>query len=142
MKKFVFVLTLVAVASLSFCQNPVGAWKGKLNVNTATMPKASTPEQQKMIDKLLAQVKAATLKLDMKANKTFAIQIPSIAGQRARNAEGKWSQSGRTITLITTKEDGKPPKDKKPQKMIIDASGKKMSLTPTGSKQAAIIFTR
>ena len=55
MKKFVFVLTLVAVASLSFCQNPVGAWNGKLNVNTATMPKASTPEQQKMIDKFLVQ---------------------------------------------------------------------------------------
>lgn len=142
MKKIVAMTFLAAITAICIAQSPVGAWNGKLQIDQSTIPKAQNAEQKKMIDGMIAQVKAATLKLSMKANRTFTILVPSIGGQKAQNAEGTWTQKGRTVTLVTTKQNGKAPKETRPQKMLMDASGRKMTLVASGPEKVKIIFTR
>jgi hypothetical protein len=143
MKKFSLSSLLAFSVAAAFAQSAVGAWNGKLQLDTSQMPKAKTAEQQKMIDKALAQVRALTLKLNLKADKTFTVSVPPIMGQPTHTASGTWTQKGRTVTMITLKEDGKPPKDKKPQSMTIDPSGKKMVLVAgDGPRAQKVVFTK
>ncbi|MBC8063239.1 MAG: hypothetical protein H7Y17_00290 [Chlorobia bacterium] len=143
MKKFVAILALAVVAVGAFAQNPAGSWKGKLKVDPASMPKAQSPEQQKMMDQVMTQIKTMTFTLNMKPNKTFTILVPSMMGQPAQNGEGTWSQKGKTITLVTTKQNGKAPKNSKPQIMNIDSGGRKMILNAgDGPRKATITFTK
>lgn len=143
MKKLVVLLALAAVTVSAFAQNPVGAWKGKVQLEKANLPKAQNAEQQKMIDKMLAQVKSMTLNLNMKANKTFTIDVPSMGGQPGMKGEGTWSQKGNAITLVTTKQNGKPPKTSKPQTMKIEPGARKMTLTNNeGGQKVSILFSK
>jgi hypothetical protein len=141
MKKIVALLVLATAAVGAFAQSPVGSWNGKLSVDS--MPKAQTPDQQKMVNQIMEQVKKMTFKLNMKANKTFTIDVPAMMGGKAQKAEGTWSQKGSAITLVTTKQNGTAPKNSKPQTMKIDASGKKMVLNAgEGPRKATITFTK
>ena len=141
MKKIVALLVLATVAGGAFAQSPVGSWNGKLSVDS--MPKAQSPEQQKMMAQIMEQIKKMTFKLTMKANKTFKIDVPPMMGGKGQTGEGTWSQKGSAITLVTTKQNGQPPKNSKPQTMTIDSSGKKMILKAgEGTQKATITFTR
>lgn len=142
MKKLVVLLAIAAVAVSAIAQNPVGAWKGKIQMDASSMPKAQNAQQQQMIDKMLAQMKSITLGLNVKANKTFTIDVPSVGGQPGMKGEGTWSQKGNSVTLVTTKQNGKPPKNSKPQTLKLE-SAKKMVLTNMeGPQKVSIIFTR
>jgi len=92
---------------------------------------------------IMEQIKKMTFKLTMKANKTFKIDVPPMMGGKGQTGEGTWSQKGSAITLVTTKQNGQPPKNSKPQTMTIDSSGKKMILKAgEGTQKATITFTR
>lgn len=143
MKKFVVLLALAAVAVSAIAQNPVGAWKGKIQMDASSMPKAQNAQQKQLIDKMLAQMKSMTLGLNMKANKTFTIDVPSVGGQPGMKGEGTWSQKGNSVILVTTKQNGKPPTNSKPQTLKIQPGAKKMVLTNMeGPQKVSIIFTK
>lgn len=142
MKKFAIFLAVVAVSAASFAQSPVGAWKGKVKIDRATLPKVTDPEQKKQMETGLKQVESMVFKLNLKANKTFTIEVPALGPAPAQKGEGTWSQKGNKVTLVTTKQNGQPPTNSKPQTMTIDAGGKKMILTPEGPQKITITFTK
>jgi hypothetical protein len=144
MKKFATLLAFAVFAVSAFAQSPLGTWKGKINMDTSSMPKAQNAQQQEMMDKMIAQLKTMVLTLKMNANKTFSINAPSMMGQPARTGEGVWSQKGKAITLTLQKDNGKKMPKPDAQAMTIDASGKKMVLTPKqgGGPKMTITFTK
>lgn len=142
MKKLVILFAVVAISAASFAQNPVGAWKGKIAIDTSTLPKPQNAEQKKQMDQGMQQLRSMVLRLNLKANKTFTIDVPAMGPAPAQKGEGTWSQKGNKVTLITTKQNGKAPADSKPQTMTIATGGKKMVLTPPGPQKVTITFTR
>lgn len=144
MKKFLALVAVASIAVCAFAQSPVGAWKGKIQMDVSKMPKAANPAQQKQMNEAMAKVKAITLNLNMKANKTFTISIPAMMGQPGHTAEGTWTQSGKKVVLTSTKEDGKPPKKKEPQTLTLDGNGRKMTMVPPGGAgmNVKIIFSK
>jgi hypothetical protein len=144
MKKLLALVAVASIAVCAFAQSPVGAWKGKILMDMTKMPKAANAAQQKQMNDAMAKVKAITLNLNMKANKTFTISIPAMMGQPGHTAEGTWVQSGKKITLTSTKEDGKVPKKKEPQVLTIEGNGRKMSMVPPtgGGMDVKIVFSK
>lgn len=144
MKKLLALVAVASVAVCAFAQSPVGSWKGKILMDTSKMPKAANPQQQKAMNEAFAKVKAVTLTLNVKGNKTFTITIPPMMGQPGHNAEGTWTQKGNTVTMISTKEDGKPSTKKQPQTMTMDGTGRKMTMVPPngGPMNIKIIFSK
>jgi hypothetical protein len=143
MNKFAVLLLAIALSVVALAQNPVGKWKGSLKIDRAGIPKAQSPEQDKAVKQMLAQVESARFSLDMKGNKTFTVDVPSMMGQPAQRSEGTWSQKGNVITMVTTKQNGKAPKNSQPQSMKIDSNGKKMVLVAgNGPQKATITFVK
>lgn len=144
MKKFAALTALMLLTLTAFAQNPVGAWKGKISIDRAALPKVTDPQQKKMMDTALTSVEKMTISLNMKSNKTFTLVIPPFMGNPGVNAEGTWSQKGNTITMVTTKANGQPPKKKDSQPMVITPDGKKMTMTPSnnGMGKTKITFKR
>jgi len=143
MKKLVFLLALTAISVAAFAQNPVGTWKGKIQIDKSALAGVQDPKQKEMASKALAQVEAMTLTLNVKANKTFVVNIPSMMGQPAQSSEGTWTQKGNQVTLVTTKRQGKAVTNDKPKSMTLDKGGKKMVMTANeGPQKATITFTR
>ena len=76
MNKFAVLLLAIALSVVALAQNPVGKWKGSLKIDRAGIPKAQSPEQEKAVKQMLAQVESARFSLDMKGNKTFTVDVP------------------------------------------------------------------
>jgi hypothetical protein len=143
MKKLVFLLALTAISVAAFAQNPVGTWKGKIQIDKSALAGVQDPKQKEMALKMLSQVEAMTLSLNVKANKTFVVNIPSMAGQPAQSSEGTWTQKGNQVTLVTTKRQGKAVTNDKPKSMTLAPGGKKMVMVANeGPQKATITFTR
>jgi NACalpha-BTF3-like transcription factor len=140
-------LALAALTTTAFAAPAVvGTWSGKVVFDTSKLPKATTPEQKKMMDDMMAQVKKMRVTLKLNSNKTFTVKSPAAFGQPAHAAEGTWKQSGQKLTLTTTKEDGKKPsaESAKPQDLTISKDGKSLTLVPPGAQAQSFkfIFTR
>lgn len=143
MKKLALLLAAAMVCTAAFAQSPVGSWKGKVKIDMSAMPKVTDPKQKEMMDKMLAQVQAMTITMNVKANKTFVVTIPAAMGQPGQTSEGTWTQAGNVVTVTTTKRNGKAAPDKKPQKMTIQHGGKVMIMNAgDGPQKATITFTK
>jgi hypothetical protein len=133
---------LLATSALA-ATNVVGAWKGRLEINAAAMPKGETKEEQKMMETMMIKLKKVVMNLQVNANKTFTLSAVDLDGH-AQKASGTWKQSGNTVTLNITKEEGKPkPSSTKSLVMTVAKNGKSMTLVPKGAEnKGKIIFVR
>ena len=140
-------MVALAVAAPGLAQNVVGNWKGKVVLDATKIPKAPNAEAQKRVDAGLAMVKKLQIGLSLRANKTFLATVsggPVGAGKK-QTSEGTWKQSGSTILLTSTKQNGKPAKDNSPQTLTIAPGGRSLTMKPGGKGSAPgvkILFTR
>ena len=71
------------------------------------------------MDAGLAQIKKMVVTLELKPNKTYVADAKNLPGKKAPEYnEGTWKQEGNTLWLTSTKSNGKPTTDKKPQKFL------------------------
>ena len=129
-------LGLVLAAPFALAASPVGHWTGKISIVMPPIP-ANAPAQQKaMMQKVVAQMAAARIILDVKADKTYTVTTTGLPMQQAGKKEtGKWSQKGNSVTMTDTKKGGQA------QNLILTPDGKTMTLAmPNG--QGKVVFTR
>lgn len=141
------VLTLAATCALAFAQNVTGAWKGKIKMDMSKMPAPKDEQGKKMMAQVKDMMAKITINLTLNANKTYTIKATGIPGKEAsQTSEGTWSQSGKSITVTPTKENGKKAtgENAKKQTLTISADGKTISMMVPGAGQmgGSIIFTR
>jgi hypothetical protein len=140
-----FAGAFAVLTTAVFAQSVVGAWKGKVSMDLSKFPKAQNPQQQQMIDQMVEQMKKMQISLSLAANKTYTATASGLPGQQgAQKAEGKWTLAGRTLTLTTTKENGKAPKNNKPQKFTLSPDGKKLTMVMEqgGPPGMSLVFTK
>lgn len=137
------VLSVFAASALA-ANNPVGSWKGKMSMDASALSKIPAAQQQMIKDGFAK----TSLALTMKANKTFVIKVSHGAmGKQpagSETSEGTWKQSGNTITLTNTKDNGKESKNKTPINFTLSKDGKSMTLVP-GQKEGGgfkLTFTK
>lgn len=134
---------VATIVSVAVAASPVGSWVGKIVIDKMPpMPPNATAQQKQQVQGMLDQLKKVRINMSIKANKTFAVKAPSMFGQPATNAEGTWKQTGSTITLTTTKENGKPAAGTKakPQDFTLSKDGKTISMSGMGGGK--LIFTK
>lgn len=139
------VLSAAVVAALLLAAPITGTWKGKVLVDASKLPKLTNPEQQKKLAEAMSQVAKMRINLNLNVNKTFKAQATGVPGKpgQPQTTEGTWKQEGDVIWLTSTKDNNGPAKDKKPQKVQVLESGKKLKLVPGPEGQGiTIIFTR
>ena len=124
-----------AVSVAAFAQNAAGTWNGKLDLS-GVHPKDAKEKQG--IDQMRTMMASASIKLTLKGDHTFSVTFSMGGKGQGMTENGKWSQSGRTVTMIGKKG--------KPEKLTISANGKQMIMTPPaddkGPKGMKAIFTR
>lgn len=136
MKNFCRLATILCVCALSlaaFAQNVTGKWKGKIDLSAI---KATTDTEKKQLAMMKQMLEKTYLNLDLKANKSYSVEIGGFPGQKPKTESGTWSQSGRTITV----------KGKKTESMTVSADGKTLTMIPPSNEKAPkgmkIIFKR
>lgn len=145
----------MAVVSMSMAQGVVGAWKGKMDLDTSALPKGQNPEQQKaMVEMVKKMMGNMSMNLTLNADKTFTMVVTGLPANpqtqqkgQDQKAKGKWVQKGNTITLTVTEANGQKPKgENKPQSLTVSKDGKTLTLVPNapGAQlgRSKIVFTR
>jgi hypothetical protein len=133
--------------TMAFAQNIAGNWKGKVDFQMGKLPDSVTADQKKMIETQMAQVRKASISLVINANKTFTMVSPGMQGGQQK-AEGKWTQTGNTVTLTITKNNGKAlTADQAKQgqlKLTVAAGGKRLDaqMPPAPMGKMSLTFTR
>lgn len=135
LSRMALIVSVLAVSLAAYAQSPVGKWSGKLDVS-AVKPKNATEKQQ--IDAMKKMFAGPFISLELRANKTYTVTFSAPGGQKPSSESGKWSQSGRTISVT-----GK----KKTEKMTISADGKQMIMLPPADDKSSpkgmkVVFTR
>jgi hypothetical protein len=132
LSRFALVVTVCTAWSVSYGQNVVGNWTGHIDVSAA---KGKDAKEQKMIDSMKGMFAKMIIKLNFKADKTYAVTTSGM-GPKAQTETGKWSQSGKTVTVYDKKG--------KAEKMVL--SGNTLVMTPptgnSGPKGMKIVFSR
>lgn len=139
--RVVMVSAVFAVASYGLAANVVGVWNGKIQFDMAKIMKNAKPDQKQLIQKGLAGAKKVKIVLTLKADRSFITTVTgSMAGQNT-SSEGKWMQSGKTVTLTTTKRAGKPVGKTQSQVLSVAPNGKMMFM-PLPGGNGKIVFSR
>lgn len=147
-----WLVVVVAVASIAVAHGQtkvVGAWTGKIEMRASKAPKLTDPNQKRMMDGLLAQIKALRMRLNLNANKTFTLKVtgapatPKGSAKSAREqvGEGTWSQKGSVITLKLTKANGAAPKGQNPPRYL-NVVGKTLEMNNPAMQGAKVVFSR
>lgn len=145
MRTRIAALGALALAAVAFAASPVGNYSGKIVLDKSKLPKGQNAQQQKMIDDGIAQVAKMKVDLAIKSNKTFNITMSGGPLSKPSTAEGTWSQSGNTVNLKTTKQDGKKVEGKAGQTQTMTMSKDGKTLTLDGASQGMpgkMVFTR
>jgi len=120
---------------VAYGQSPVGNWSGRMDVSQA---KPKNAKEMNRIDEARKKLGSISFKLLMRSDKTFTVTIASAGSVKRVTQDGKWSQSGRTITV--TDKTGQP------RNMTISANGKQMTMAPPAYAKAPkgvqMIFSR
>jgi hypothetical protein len=130
------VLTLCSFAFAAFAQNAAGKWKGK--IDTSAM-KATNENERKGLAMMKKMFEKAYINLELKSNKTYSVEMGGMGTPKPTSETGKWSQTGRTVSVTSTK---------KTEKMTISADGKTMIMLPPAAdasnmpKGMKIVFKR
>jgi hypothetical protein len=145
--RFLLVFTVLAVFTMALAQNVTGAWKGKVSVDFSKFPAPKDDNGKKMIAQAKDMISKMSITLNLNANKTYEVVAAGLPGaEKTQTSEGTWKQSGTSLTLTATKENGKKPtgNNAKPQTLTVSADGKKMTMKFPGGESmgGAIIFTR
>ncbi len=123
-----------------------GAWNGRIDASSLKLPPEATKtkEAKAQVSKMFEDIKKFKIKLTLNKNKTFKVAATGNIGGKPINStsEGKWTQSGNTITMTSTKQDGKPAADKTPVKATVSGDGRTMTLSDPKMMGAKVIFTR
>lgn len=134
LSRLVLVLAVCALSLGAFAQSVAGKWKGKIDMSAV---KATTDTQKQQLQMMKQAFEKCYFNLEMKGDKTYAIEMGGFPGQKPTNEKGKWSQSGRTITVKGKKDT---------QKMTVSADGKTMTMVPPAQqgmpKGLKIVFKR
>lgn len=125
--RFSICLGALALTTLAFAADPVGAWKGTMKMEVpkgVTVPK----EHKARVEQAKAAFAKAKLTLVFRANKTYSSTVKNGPDGKDHTAEGTWVQSGNTITLTPLKRDGKAATGDGAKKQVIgiSADGKKL----------------
>lgn len=143
-KRILATAAMVATfVTASFAASPVGTWVGKIVLDkTPEIPAQASPAQKQQMQSMIDQIKKIRINLVVKSNKTFLLSAPAIGPQPATKAEGTWAQKGSTVTLTTTKENGKAVSGTKakPQDFQLSANGKSLSMGTPG--MGKLVFTK
>lgn len=154
--KMFAALAALSMFTVAFAQNVNGAWKGKVEFDMSTLPKAQNDAQQKqMLEAVKKMMGNMTMKLTLNANKTFSMVVtglPSMGGPQGQapkdqTAKGTWTQKGNEITLKVTETNGEKPKtENPPQKLTVSKDGKTLTMVPNapGAQigKSKVVFTR
>ena len=84
-----------------------------------------------------------TINLTMKKDNTYTLTTSGGPPQAKGNQDdkGTWKQSGKTVTVKSTKKGNKGPD--KPQSMTLSADGKTMTMNlPAGAGQGSLVFKK
>ena len=111
-------LPLILAAAVS-AQSPVGTWTGKMDFSAAKTKNANEKTQLDMAKQIFQKM---SMRLTMNKNKTYKLVIGGGPNGQSMTDTGKWSQSGKTITVTGKKGRG--------EKMTISPDGKKMTMFP------------
>jgi hypothetical protein len=122
--------TLVAAACtaclVAYAQSAVGNWTGKMDFSQIKPKDAKEKQQVDMARQMLAKT---SIQLTFKSDKTYAITFAGgPTGSKPTTETGKWSQKGRTITVLDKKG--------KPETLTIDSKGKTMTMVPPADQGA------
>jgi hypothetical protein len=127
----------------------VGKWSGKVAMNLPSPKSISDPAKRKELEELISRMKQYRIGMDFRADKTVTMSLPKVTVGGRTNpgqvATGTWSIKGNTISVLLTKNDGKPiPKEQmKAQPMTLSADKKRIVMTGgTGSRKTTVTFTR
>lgn len=134
------VLAIAVLGTSALAQKPLGAWKGHVEMTMPPLPAGAPPAQAQFRDKMIDQVRKTVIHLTFKAGNKYSLtadMAPGSPSAKARSDEGSWTQSGRTITLKSTKSTASTP----PLKGNISADGKSLVLTASGSGGASARLT-
>lgn len=128
-----FLTMLVAVSALAMAQQPplVGAWQGKMSVLSKPGASADDKKLDAIMGSMLGKIK---IDLQLKADRTFVIEALKPGDKKPERMEGKWSIEGKTLTLETLKQNGKPPAKKEPAVFTLSGDGKSLSQKVTPGK--------
>jgi hypothetical protein len=139
----VFAATCLFTSAIA--QSPVGKWTGKLNLKMPQLPATADANTRQMVEQGLAAVKKMTLHLTFNKDKTYTMftkDAPAQAGGEQKD-NGTWSQSGKTISIISTR---KGKKAEQPQTMVFSADAKVLTMTlpggPNGGSSGNIVFKK
>jgi hypothetical protein len=132
--RLVLTLAACAVSIAAFAQSPVGSWNGKLDLSGVH---AKDAKEKQMVDQMKTMMASTVIKLTFKGDHTYSMAFSMGKGQ-GMTETGKWSQSGRTVTV--TGKNGKP------EQLTLNANGKQMVMVPPKGDKAPqgmkAIFTR
>ena len=134
LSRFALIVTVCAAWSVSYGQNVVGSWSGRVDVSAV---KAKDAKQQQGIDMVKGMFAKMTIKMVLKGDKTYTVTTSGM-GPKAQTETGKWSQSGKTVTVFD--------KSGKAQKMTLSPNGRSLVMTPDAGNGAPqgmkIVFSR
>lgn len=133
--RLALILTVCAIAVSALAQNPVGKWKGTVDMS-GVRPK--TQQEKEVIAQLKTVFGKAVLTLELKSNKAFSSTFSGAGNMKPKTETGTWSQNGRTITMKGAKQS---------ENMTISADGKSMTILPPASdksvpKGVKVVFKR
>ena len=142
------VIKILAAASIllaasAFAAGPsvVGAWNGKIKFDMARILAKAKPENREMIKKSLAAADKFKLGLNLKQNHTFTLTITGGPAKQPVKGEGTWTMKGDKLTMVQTKQGGKPVQKKSPQVLTVAKNGRTMDMVIPGG-QGKMIFTK
>ena len=142
---FTGAVALLTVAAAFAAPGVTGKWTGHLHIDTSTLPKANTPQQQAQMNQVIESMKKTQLLLNIAAPSSFTLTIPTNSfDKKGHTANGTWKQAGNTLTLTVTKQDGKAANGKgQAQQFTVSKDGKTLTLVAgQGMKAGMIVFTR
>ena len=139
----VLVAASVLLAVSAFAAGPkvVGAWNGKIKFDMARILAKNKPENREMIKKSLAAADKFKLGLNLKANHTFTLTITGGPAKQPVKGEGTWTMQGNKLTMLQTKQGGKPVQKRTPQILTVAKNGRSMYMVIPGG-QGKKIFTK
>ncbi|HRI43556.1 MAG TPA: lipocalin family protein [Fimbriimonadaceae bacterium] len=138
---------VLAVFTFAMAQDVSGAWKGKISMDTSKIPAPKDEQGKKMLEQVKTMLGKMKITLNLNSNKTYAMKATGLPNSmKDQVSEGTWKQSGKSITLTPTKENGKKPtgESAKPVTLTLSADGKKMSMAVPGAAGmgGSLVFTR
>ena len=141
MKRFMMVV-LLGVVALAVAQAPqlVGTWQGKMSVVPKPGATADDRKMDIMMGSILRQIK---IELQIKRDGTFVMEALKPSDSKAERIEGKWTVSGRVLTLQTLTESGKDRTKKDPTQFTISTDGKSLvQKVKPGKDPVKVEYTR